>query len=333
LAPLLKITSWPECKIRHNYPLAERNAGVFTALKLTLRAWPYSLGRFIALLLCAALSVLWLAVTLREIGTQSTRQNTIIWLLFFLLSSALMWRMLLRYLLRWIENGHLVVLTELLTNGQVNNGAQSMFAYGLRVVRNRFFSGRMLFALQALTRRVLREFHRTLDWTGDVVPLPPFAVAFPPLSRLCTNAATHYIDKAILSYDLARNDSNPYRASRDGLVYYCQSAKPLLKTATRLALLDLVLTTALFVAMLAPATWLTPFMPPPLNAPTTGTELAIAAMLTGPLRGAFIKPALLLMVLVPFHALAEGQAINPAWIERLAQISRHFQEFCNGSHL
>ncbi|MGD0106244.1 MAG: hypothetical protein ABSC06_19715 [Rhodopila sp.] len=36
-------------------------------------------------------------------------------------------------------------------------------------------------------------------------------------------AATRYLDKVILSYNLARNENEPWTGAREGLVYYAQT--------------------------------------------------------------------------------------------------------------
>ena len=55
------------------------------------------------------------------------------------------WGTILRYVLHLLSCGHVAVLTELITRGQVGNGSESMLAYGRRVVTERFGQVNALF--------------------------------------------------------------------------------------------------------------------------------------------------------------------------------------------
>jgi hypothetical protein len=52
--------------------------------------------------------------------------------------------------------------------------------------------------------------------------------------------------------------------------------------------------------------------------------LVIAAMLAGSLRGAFMKPVFLTMIMIRFHTLIENQAVDPQWDAELSGLSAQF---------
>jgi hypothetical protein len=57
------------------------------------------------------------------------------------------------------------VLTELVTRGQIGNGAEGMFAYGKRIVTERFAQTNVLFAMDLLVEGVVRAFNaRSTGW-------------------------------------------------------------------------------------------------------------------------------------------------------------------------
>src|ERR1035437_8887566 len=145
--------------------------------------------------------------------------------------------------------------------------------------------------------------------------------------NMILKATTRYIDKVIFSYSLARNDGDPWRSSREGLIYYAQNAKPVLKTAIWSLILERILTLFLWLALLVPAGLITMALPHAMREIGGCTTILVAAVATGSLRAAVVKPLFLIMMMVRFHSTIEGQAINPEWDARLASISAQFRDF------
>jgi hypothetical protein len=228
-----------------------------------------------------------------------------------------------------IACGHVAVLTQLITAGTVGDGTESQFAYGRRVVMARFGQVTALFALNALVRGALQSFHRTLDWLGAMLPIPGLE-SLASLLTMILGAATRYLDKVILSYNLARNDEDPWRGAREGIVYYCQNAQPILKTSVWIVILERLLSFLLWLALLAPAAALTVMLPPAMRESGGVATVAIAVLLAATLRAAFLKPLFLIMIMVRFHALIEHQEINQESAGRLDQISDKFRSLGQG---
>jgi hypothetical protein len=174
-----------------------------------------------------------------------------------------------------------------------------------------------------LVRGILQSFHRTLDWISEMLPVPGLE-SLANLANLILRAATRYLDKVILSYNLARNDSDPWRGAREGIVYYAQNAKPILKTAVWIVILERGLTVLLWLLLLAPAAAITVMLPASVRESAGVVTVLVAALLVGSLRAAFLKPLFLIMMMVRFHALVENQPINQEWDARLASISSQF---------
>ena len=212
--------------IVHSYPLAVRNCGLFSAFGLLLRSLPYALIRFAVLLAFSFASIIWVVLTLGGsvwLGAHVAPAFGWVWFISGALLAGWFWMASLRYFLHLIECGHVAVLTQLIVRGRVGNGTESMFAYGRRIVTEHFGQVNVLFAMNLLVRGVLNAFHRTLDWIAEVLPIPGLG-AIANLLTAILRAATRYMDKVILSYNLARNDENPWNSARDGIVYYCQNA-------------------------------------------------------------------------------------------------------------
>jgi hypothetical protein len=197
--------------VAQSYPLAVRSYSLVSAFGLLLRTLPYALLRFAVLLAFSVACIIWLLVTvggLVWLGAHVAPAIGWIWFLASALLAGWFWMASLRYSLHLIECGHVAVLTQLIVLGRIGNGSESMFAYGRRIVTEHFGQVNVLFAMNLLVRGVLNAFHRTLDWIAELLPVPGLG-AIANLLTAIVRAATRYMDKAILSYNLARNDHKP----------------------------------------------------------------------------------------------------------------------------
>jgi hypothetical protein len=318
--------------IRHSYPLMVRDHGLATAFGLLMRSLPYALARFAVQLVFTVACIIWLIVTFGGaawFGTHIAQVFGWVWLLGCLFGAGFFWATVLRYMLHLIACGHVAVLTELITHGEIGNGDEQMFAYGRRIVTARFGEVTALFGLNALVRGIINSFHRTLDWTAELLPIPGLE-SLASLLTMVLRGATRYLDKVIFSYNLARDDQDVWTGAREGLIYYCQNAKPILQTSIWTLILERVLSFVLWLVLLAPAGAITLMLPASVREVGGIVTVIIAVLLASSLRDAFIKPLFLIMIMVRFHALIENQPINEAWNDRLAQLSDKFRTFSYG---
>jgi hypothetical protein len=321
--------SHPSQQVRHSYPLAIDHAGFGTALGLVMRTLPYALVRFAILLAFSVATIAWFLLTFGIGGFLGNRIHPWIgvgWMIAGLGVYGWAWQMVVRYALYLIQAGHIAVLTELITTGNIAHGGEGMFAYGKRVVTDRFGQVNLLFALDLLIRGVVRAFNRTLDWIARLLPIPGLQ-SIVGIVNAVIRAATTYIDETIFSYNLARGDENPWRSSKDALIYYSQNAQEILKTAAWVVVLDKVLTVLVWVVMMAPAFMLVAVLPSSgFGGFVTVAAFIIAALFASNVRQAFLKPIFLVMVMAKFHVVVRNQAINMEWDARLSSVSSKFQE-------
>jgi hypothetical protein len=318
-------TSHPAAAVRHSYPLAITNASLGTAFGLLMKTLPFMLARLAVLgaytiagiiVWAFALAGFWIFRRVPLVG--------LVWCVLVLGCAGWFWRAVLRYALYLLKAGHIAVLTELVTRGQVGNGQQSMFQYAKEVVKQQFGVVSALFALDILVDGVVGAFNRTLDWVSSLLPVPGLD-SVTSVVKAVLRASTTYVDETILSYNLARGDENVFRSSRDGLVYYAQNAREVLKTGVWVVVLDKVLSAVIWVVMLAPAFGLAYFIP---NAGGFAlvTAFVIAIALAADVRAAFLKPLFLTMVMIKFHTQVQNQPINETWDARLDEVSNRFRE-------
>lgn len=311
----------------HHYKLQIRDYGLGTAMGLLARSAPYAVAHFAILLACSVAGIIWLAVMIGGaawLGAHIAHVFGIAWFVLCLVGVGWLWGAVLRYALHLLVCGHVAVLTDLITTGQVGNGSESMLAYGKRVVLARFGQVNALYGLNLLVRGVIDSFHRTLDWIDQIVPIPGLE-SLSSLVTMILKAATRYLDKVILSYNLARGDDDPWVGARQGLVYYAQNAKPILMTSLWIVVQERVLTVIVWLLMLAPAAAITVVLPPVMRETGGFVTLVVAVMLAYAIRAAFIKPLFLIKMMIRFHGLIENQPINQDWDTRLSSISDKFR--------
>jgi hypothetical protein len=330
-------TAWSNIPspVRHSYALTVRDHGLVTAIGLLLKSLPYALARFGILLAYAVACIIWIVVAFGGaawLGTRVAGAFGIMWFLLCVVGVGWFWGTVLRYALHLLACGHVAVLTELITRGEVGNGSESMLSYGKRIVIQRFGEVNILFGMNMLVRGILNAFHRTLDWIDQMIPIPGLD-SLSSLAMMVLRAATRYLDKVILSYNLARAGGDPWVGAREGLVYYAQNARPILMTSVWIVILERVLTFVLWLLLLAPAGAITVMLPDNVRESGGIVTILIAILLAGTLRAAFIKPLFLIMMMVRFHALTENQPINQEWDARLATASEKFRSLGTGFSL
>jgi hypothetical protein len=310
------------------YPLAVRDSSLTSAFGLLMRTLPYAMVRFGILVAASIACIVWIVVTIGGaawLGSHIAQAFGLVWFIGCVAVAGWFWATLIRYLLHLIDCGHVAVLTELIVHNTISNGRESMFEYGKRIVTERFGEVNVLFAMNLTVRGVLNAFHRTLDWIGEVLPIPGLD-SIANLATAILRAATRYMDKVIFSYNLACNAQNPWENARDGIVYYCQNAKPILKTSVWIVVLELVLSAVVWLVLLIPAAAITVILPQSVREMGGLVTVVIAILFAMAARAAFVKPMFLIMIMTRFHALIEHQPINADWVAHLDQLSGKFRD-------
>ncbi len=312
----------------HSYPLAVRDSSLGMAWRLLMLTLPYAFARFLALLAIAGICFVWLVIAPGGawwIGNHVSATFGFAWLIPWLLAGGWVWATMIRYSLHLIACGHVAVLTRLITVGSIGNEGESQFSFGRRVVMSRFGEVTALFGLSVLVRGVIETIHQVLDRFGEMLPIPGLST-IANLLDMVLKAATRYFDKVVLSYSLACGDSDVWQSARDGLVYYYQNARAILKTSVWIVIAETALSALLFFALFVPAAAITALLPAALREIEGAFTLGIAMLLAAAIRSAFIKPLFLISLIVRFHTLIEGQPLNQQWVSNLDQISDKFRQ-------
>ena len=316
--------SHPDRPVRHSYPLAVKEEGISTALKLCLQTMPCILTRLGVLLAFTLGAIVWLALCGGIAALFSSKEGGGGGgLILFMLGVGIpagVYAWLRHYVLYLLKLGHIAVLTRLITDGSLPQGVNQV-QFGKQIVTERFAQVNVLFVVDSLVTGVVRAFNRTLDWIAGLIPIPGLEGAMKVVGAVVHNATT-YIDETFFSYNIARGDENVWRSSADALVYYGQNVKAVLKTAVWGLLLEYALTFAAFVIALIPAWLIGQILP----GTVAGFAWVIAIVLAIVVRSAFLNPIFLTMVALTFHKHAQGQAIDISMAETLGRVSDKFRE-------
>ena len=131
--------------------------------------------RFAVLLAFSVACIVWIVITIGGSVWAAAHIAGVFgfaWFVSCAIVAGWFWTAILRYLLHLIECGHVAVLTELIVHGRVGNGTESMFAYGKRVVTDKFGQVNVLFAMNLLVRGVVNAVHNTIEGIGHMLADP-----------------------------------------------------------------------------------------------------------------------------------------------------------------
>jgi hypothetical protein len=314
--------SHPDRSVRHSYPLAIESAGISAACRLLVRTAPFVLARLGVLAVLTVATIIWWALLVGGFTfLGATPLLAWSWAVFLCFLAGGVWRLGARYVLYLLKAAHIAVLTELITTGRIANGSEGMFHYGKRVVTERFGEVNVMFGLDMLIDGIVSAFNRTSSWVANLLPIPGLG-SLMGVVRSVLRASTTYIDETIFSYNLARGDDNAFRSSKDGLIYYAQNAREILKTGLWVVVVERVFTLVTWVVMLVPAFAISYVVPGAASL----AALIISALFAASVRSAVLRPLFLTMVMVKYHSLVQGQSIDLQWEQRLGVATTKFGE-------
>lgn len=157
-----------------------------------------------------------------------------------------LWRLLVRYVLYVIKAGHIAVIAHIIDTGE---SPPNQLRFGTGQVTSRFTETSALFALDQLVKSVIRQFNNRVV---SVSRMLSFSSALRSLTQILGRTvaiAASYIDEAVLAYMFTKDESNPWRAARDGVVLYGKNWKPVLGSTLVIVLALYSLTFALLLAL------------------------------------------------------------------------------------
>ena len=224
------------------------------------------------------------------------------------------------YILYLVKAGHIAVLVELLDGRPIPQG-QTQIGYAQGLVRERFAETNVLFAVDQIVKAVLAGILRLLQGLTALLPIPGLQNVV-GIARAFLRIAVGLMDEVILGYLFRTRAANPWAGAETAVVYYAQNYKVLLKNAAWLTVITYALAFVVFLLMLAPAAALVWFIP---NAWGAG-GFVFALLFAWAVKAALIEPFAIAAMMDVYFRVIEGQTPDPAWNDRIGQVSRKFRD-------
>jgi len=224
------------------------------------------------------------------------------------------------YILYMVKAGHIAVLVELIDGNQIPQG-QGQINYATEIVRTHFTETNVLFGVDLLVRGVLAAILGLIQGIAAFIPIPGLQNVV-GLIRAFLRVAIGLMDEVVLGYLFRTRTTNPWQGAQTALVLYAQNYKVMLKNAAWLTIIMYGLAFVVFLLMLAPAAALVWFIP---NAWGAGGFI-FAILFAWAVKAALIEPFAIAAMMEVYFRVIEGQTPDPAWDERIGQVSRKFRE-------
>lgn len=228
--------------------------------------------------------------------------------------------LLREYLLYMVKAGHIAVLVELIEGRDVPQG-QSQISYATDMVRQHFIEANVLFGVDLLVRGVLAAILGLIQGIASFLPIPGLQNVL-ALVRAFLRVAIGLMDEVVLGYLFRVHTTNPWHDAETAVVLYAQNYRVMLKNAAWLTIIIYVLAFVVFLLMLAPAAAIVWFIP---NAWGAG-GFVFAILFAWAVKAALLEPFAIAAMMEVYFKVIEGQTPDPAWDERIGQVSRKFRE-------
>lgn len=221
-----------------------------------------------------------------------------------------------------IRAGHVAVVSEALTTGQIPD---CKFSTATAMVKSRFVATNVYFAINSLVNSAVRQLQNGVTAVDNLTGNIPVISQLMSFLKLFIGIALGYVDECCLGYTFYKKDENAFKASADGVVLYFQNWKVLMKSA---------LLTSLIVAGLSVLTMLILFgifigLCAAFGASGTAPliiSLVLAIFLGTAIKSSFIDSYIMIKMMKPFMETAVTTAVKYDLYEKMCKFSRKFRE-------
>lgn len=129
-----------------------------------------------------------------------------------------------------VKAGHIAVLAEAVTTGQVPN---NQVAYGKNMVKERFATANIYFTVDKLVTGAVKQIQRGIERVGNALDFIPGMQSIAGLAKFFVQLSLGYIDECCLGYTFYKKEQGAFESACDGVVIYAQNIKALLKNAAK----------------------------------------------------------------------------------------------------
>ena len=225
---------------------------------------------------------------------------------------------LMHYIGYLVKAGHIAVIAEAMTTKRI---PANQVAYGKNVVKKRFATSNVYFAVDKLVTGAVRQIQHVVDRTANAFDFIPGMSAVSGVVKLFIGIALGYIDECCLGYTFLQKDQNAFKSAADGVVIYAQNWKTLLKDGGK---------TTLKVILLSAAAALAIFVPIGLLFKLFGWSPLLAflfsCLIAWVVKFAFLDSYIMIQMMASYLKVAPNTQITYDLYEKLSGISGKFKE-------
>lgn len=233
-------------------------------------------------------------------------------------------RLAQRYVLYLVKVGHVAVITELVTVGELPAGT-NQFSYGKDKVVKHFGSASALFVVDQLVSLAVRQILNWLSQAASCLSQVPGVNALVSIIRAILQVAGNYVDESVMSYILQHEDQDVWQAAADGLVLYAQNWKKLLLTATVLALIIALLGVGVFLIVLLPFLGLAQVQAEAARPLYYVVGIVLALIISAIFKWIIVDPLATVGMVVSYNQAIQGQTPAIDLSDKLASVSGKFR--------
>ena len=228
-----------------------------------------------------------------------------------------------RYCLYMIKAAHISAITEYIKTGQIpvtEKGYSGVLSYGKEIVTKNFGAANIAFAADTLIAGATRQIMRWLNKAENLLSFIPGASVVFGFVNMVLSVALNYIDEAVLSFVFFyKEEKNGFKKVCDGLVYYAQSWKGMLKSAFKVGILIWLFRIASYLLFF--------FIVTSIVTSTGGiiAGLLVAFVLLYALENILVEPFATCVMVNDYHKAIAGQPLKHDMYNTLCKVSAKFK--------
>jgi hypothetical protein len=302
--------------------MAKNKAGAkLTPREVFFKTMPFAWAKLLLGLATVAASAVIFAILTGIAWLLKSESAGIVMIIIWAAATGVINFVLNHYLGYMVKAGHVAVITEAVTTGNVPD---NQVEYGKRAVKERFLTSNVYFVLDKLVAAAVRQLQRAVKKITNAASFVPGMKNIQGVIDLFLNIALGYIDECCLGYTFLHKEQGAFRSAADGVVIYWQNWKTLLKDAAK--------TTAIVVGLILAVT-LAAFLVFGGLFRLLGwngiVAFLIAVLAAWAVKKAFIDSYMMVKMMVSYMEAAPSTEITFDLYDKLCGLSAKFKELFN----
>jgi len=228
---------------------------------------------------------------------------------------------IMRYVGYLFKAGHIAVITEAVTTGQV---PENQVAYGKKIVLERFATSNIYFAVDNLVSGAVKQIQRSIGKLGNTLDFIPGMKSLIGLVQYFVELSLGYIDECCLGYTFLKKEQGAFRSAADGVVVYAQNWETLLGNAAKTMVMVLVGLAAITLVLFLVLGLLFRVFDWP-----GWVAFVLAILITLAIKFAFVDSFILTRTMVSYMSVAPTTVIYFDLYGKLSDLSPKFKELWN----